>query len=106
MAEIEEIREEKRARNGSTSTPSSEPSRTVNEYGLPEPTVAQPETETLWQLIFAALLAIALGLIIKSQVGTVHPAAIALTAIPGVLWLRALSAVGKLWPSCRAVHRR
>ncbi|KAH7064245.1 Sodium:dicarboxylate symporter [Paraphoma chrysanthemicola] len=103
MGEIEEVREERRARDGSTSSPSSEPSKTVNEYGLPEATIAQPEKETfwqrvkkpgsVWQIIFAALLAIALGLIIKSQVGTVHPAAIALTAIPGVLWLRALRAV-------------
>jgi hypothetical protein len=115
MGEIEEIREDRRARNGSTNSPSSEPSRTVNEHGLPEATFAQPEKETfwqrvkkpgsVWQIIFAALLAIAIGLIVTTQVETVHPAAIALIAIPGVLWLRALRAVGKLLLSRRTRHR-
>jgi Na+/H+-dicarboxylate symporter len=41
-------------------------------------------------------LAIAIGLIVTTQVEEVHPAAIAITAIPGTLWLRALRAVGKL----------
>jgi hypothetical protein len=54
------------------------------------------EPGSVWQIIFAALLAIAIGLIVTTQVETVHPAAIAITAIPGTLWLRALRAVGIL----------
>jgi hypothetical protein len=66
--------------------------------------VAQPEKKTfwqrvkepgsVWQIIIAALLAIAIGLIVTTQVESVPPAAIAITAIPGTLWLRALRAVG------------
>lgn len=52
------------------------------------------EPGSVWQIIFAALLAIAIGLIVSTQVEEVHPAAIAVVAIPGTLWLRALRAVG------------
>lgn len=51
------------------------------------------EPGSVWQIIFAALLAIAIGLIAMTQVDEVPPAAIALLAIPGTLWLRALRAV-------------
>ncbi|KAH8699436.1 Sodium:dicarboxylate symporter [Phaeosphaeriaceae sp. PMI808] len=51
------------------------------------------EPGSVWQIIIAALLAIMIGLIVTTQVKEVHPAAIAITAIPGVLWLRALRAV-------------
>lgn len=46
------------------------------------------------QIVTAAVFAIAIGLGVKSAVGTVPPAAITLVGIPGVLWLRALKAVG------------
>lgn len=47
------------------------------------------------QIVTAAVLAIALGLGVKEAVGTVPQAAITLVGIPGVLWLRALKAVGE-----------
>lgn len=47
------------------------------------------------QIVTAAVLAIALGLGIKEAVGTVPQAAITIVGIPGVLWLRALKAVGE-----------
>jgi hypothetical protein len=47
------------------------------------------------QIITAAVFAIALGLGIKEAVGTVPQAAITILGIPGVLWLRALKAVGQ-----------
>lgn len=79
-------------------------------------TVAQEEKKTfwqrvkepgsVWQIIFAALLAIALGLIVTTQVEEIHPAAIAIVAIPGVLWLRALRAVGTLEPQLSSHVRK
>ena len=47
-------------------------------------------------IIAAALLAIAIGLIVTTQVSDIPDAAVALLAIPGQLWLRALRAVGQL----------
>jgi hypothetical protein len=47
------------------------------------------------QIITAALLAIAIGLIVVTQVDEVPQAAIVLLSIIGNLWLRALKAVGK-----------
>jgi Na+/H+-dicarboxylate symporter len=101
MGEIEEIREDRKSRDGSSDTPSAQ---TTNIPAGPGIHVAQEEKKTfwqrvkepgsVWQIIFAALLAIAIGLIVTTQVETVHPAAIAITAIPGTLWLRALRAVG------------
>lgn len=48
------------------------------------------------QIVTAAIFAIALGLGIKEAVGDVPQAAITIVGIPGVLWLRALKAVGQL----------
>lgn len=47
------------------------------------------------QIITAALLAIAVGLIISTQAPSVPAAARVIVSIPGDLWLRALKAVGK-----------
>ncbi|KAH3978060.1 amino acid transporter [Parastagonospora nodorum] len=101
MGEIEEVRETQRPRDGSTSSPSSSDKTDIP--AGPGMHVAQPEKKTfwqrvkepgsVWQIIFAALLAIAIGLIVTTQVENIHPAAIAITAIPGTLWLRALRAV-------------
>jgi hypothetical protein len=103
MGEIEEVREVRRSRDDSTDSPSAGTTNIPSGSGMH---VAQPEKKTfwqrvkepgsVWQIIFAALLAIAIGLIVTTQVETVHPAAIAITAIPGTLWLRALRAVGIL----------
>jgi hypothetical protein len=102
MGEIEEVREVRRSRDDSTDSTDS-PTNIPSGPGMH---VAQPEKKTfwqrvkepgsVWQIIFAVLLAIAIGLIVTTQVETVHPAAIAITAIPGTLWLRALRAVGIL----------
>lgn len=96
MGEIEEVKDGRTVRE---SSPVSHPSDLS-----PQPTVAVEEKETfvqrvlkpgsVWQIIIAALLAIAIGLIVTTQVDEVPEAAIALTAIFGTLWLRALRAVG------------
>ena len=49
---------------------------------------------SVWQIIIAALLAIAIGLAVTTTVDEVPAAAITILAIPGNLWLRALRAVG------------
>ena len=54
------------------------------------------EPGSVWQIILAALAGIAIGLIVTSTVDEIPDAAIALLAIPGQLWLRALQAVGTL----------
>lgn len=107
MGEIEGFRETQRPRDGSTSSPSS--SGKTDIPAGPGMHTAQPEKKTfwqrvkepgsVWQIIFAALLAIAIGLIVTTQVENIHPAAIAITAIPGTLWLRALRAVGTFAPT-------
>jgi hypothetical protein len=48
------------------------------------------------QIITAAVFAIAIGLGVKSAHPNVPQAAITILGIPGVLWLRALKAVGML----------
>lgn len=48
------------------------------------------------QIITAALLAIAIGMAITTQVDEVPEAARVIISIPGDLWLRSLKAVGKL----------
>lgn len=53
------------------------------------------EPGSVWQIIIAALLAIIIGLAVTTSVEEVPEAAIALLAIPGDLWLRALRAVGE-----------
>ncbi|CAI6334475.1 unnamed protein product [Periconia digitata] len=104
MGEIDQITTEtRRRRDDSTSTPSTEAQATVpgmEEHMMStEPEVKKTfwqrvkEPGSVWQIIIAALSAIAIGLIVTTQVEEVHPAAIALTAIPGTLWLRALRAV-------------
>ncbi|KAH7377723.1 excitatory amino acid transporter 1 [Pyrenochaeta sp. MPI-SDFR-AT-0127] len=95
MGEPEEVKDGRTIRE---SSPVSQPSDLS-----PEPTVAVVDKETfiqrvlkpgsVWQIIFAALLAIAIGLIVTTQVEEVPEPAIALTAIFGNLWLRALRAV-------------
>lgn len=57
------------------------------------------EPGSVWQIIIAALAGIAIGLIVTTTVGDVPEACIALLAIPGQLWLRALQAVGMHWPT-------
>jgi len=52
------------------------------------------EPGSVWQIIIAALAGIAIGLIVTSTVDEIPDAAIALLAVPGQLWLRALQAVG------------
>jgi hypothetical protein len=100
MGEIDEVKDGRVVRGpSSTSSPSNL---------SPQPTYAEemPEQKkTLWQkfitpgsvlqIIAAALLAIAIGLIVTTQVSEVPDAAVALLAIPGQLWLRALRAVGQ-----------
>lgn len=71
---------------------------------MPQPGVAVEEKKTfiqsvmtpgsVWQIIFAALLAIAIGLAVTFTVDEVPEAAIAILGIPGNLWLRALKAAG------------
>jgi hypothetical protein len=100
MGEIEEAKDGRVVRE--TSSTSSPPTFS------PQPTYAEEmpeEKKNLWQkfktpgsvlqIIAAALLAIAIGLIVTTQVESVPDAAVALLAIPGQLWLRALRAVGK-----------
>lgn len=47
------------------------------------------------QIVIAAILGLALGLIVSTQVEVVPPAATEILNIPGDLWLRALKAVGE-----------
>lgn len=47
------------------------------------------------QIIIAALIAIAIGMVVNVTVDEVPAAATALVGIPGGLWLRALQAVGE-----------
>ncbi|KAE8849761.1 hypothetical protein PTNB85_00177 [Pyrenophora teres f. teres] len=73
-----------------------------SEDNMPQPGVAVEEKKTfiqsvmtpgsVWQIIFAALLAIAIGLAVTFTVDEVPEAAIAILGIPGNLWLRALKA--------------
>lgn len=50
------------------------------------------------QIVTAAILAIAIGMAVTSTVGSknIPQAATVIIGIPGVLWLRALRAVGKM----------
>lgn len=47
------------------------------------------------QIVIAAVLAIAIGLIVTTQVDDVPESARVLLSIPGDLWLRSLKAVGR-----------
>lgn len=47
------------------------------------------------QIVSAALLAVAIGLIVSTQAPNVPESAVELVNIPGDLWLRALKAVGE-----------
>ncbi|KAH7392393.1 Sodium:dicarboxylate symporter [Phaeosphaeria sp. MPI-PUGE-AT-0046c] len=102
MGEIEEVKETRRSMDRSTSSPSSGPTDIPSGPGMhiaqeeePKKTFLQrvKEPGSVWQIIIAAILAIAIGLIVTTQVKDIPPAAIALCAIPGTLWLRALRAV-------------
>lgn len=100
MGETDEVKDGRVVREtSSTSSPSNL---------SPQPTYAEEmpeERRNLWekfktpgsvlQIIAAALLAIAIGLIVTTRVESVPDAAVALLAIPGQLWLRALRAVGQ-----------
>jgi hypothetical protein len=101
MGEIEEVKDGRAVREvSSTSSPSDYSPRPTYAEEIPE------KKKTLWQkfmtkgsvlqIIAAALLAIAIGLIVTTQVSDIPDAAVALLAIPGQLWLRALRAVGQL----------
>lgn len=48
------------------------------------------------QIVAAALVGIAIGLIVSTQADSIPEAATEIVSIPGDLWLRALQAVGKL----------
>jgi hypothetical protein len=104
MNEIEEVKDGKVARETTAQSYSSPdtltPQQTIDEGEMEKKkkTMWQrfKEPGSVWQIIFAAILAIAIGLIVTTQVDEVPEAAIAILAIPGQLWLRALRAVGKL----------
>jgi hypothetical protein len=103
MSGIEEVKDGKVVRETSAPSYSSPgnltPQQTIDEGEMEKKkTMWQrfKEPGSVWQIIFAALLAIAIGLIVTTQVDEVPEAAIAILAIPGQLWLRALRAVGKL----------
>lgn len=53
------------------------------------------EAGSATQIVTAALIAIAIGLIVTTQVDEIPIAAIEIISIPGDLWLRALQAVGE-----------
>ena len=98
MGEVEGMKHGEAVR---TSSPNSSPSEDI----MPRPTVAEEEKKTfvqrvmtpgsVWQIIIAAVLAIAIGMIVTTQVDDIPDAAVSLTGILGQLWLRALKAVGK-----------
>ena len=62
------------------------------------------------QIVIAAALAIAIGMAVTTTVDDIPEAAGVLVGIPGVLWLRALKAVGMSLPPveesshCRTAH--
>jgi hypothetical protein len=98
MGEVEGLKHGEAVR---TTSPNSSPSEDI----MPRPTVAEEEEKktfmqkvltpgSVWQIIFAAILAIAIGLAVTTTVDEVPDAAITILAIPGNLWLRALRAVG------------
>lgn len=98
MGKPEEVKDDQVVRESSSASSPSDLS--------PQPSMEEAEPKkTLWQkfitpgsvlqIIAAALLAIAIGLIVTTQVPEVPDAAVALLAIPGQLWLRALRAVGQ-----------
>lgn len=97
MGEIDQVK-------GTKSNAAIAPASSPSEWS-PQPTMAVEQKKTflqrvrepgsVWQIIIAALLAIAIGLIVTTQVDEVPEACVAILAIPGNLWLRALRAVGK-----------
>ncbi|ORY17223.1 Sodium:dicarboxylate symporter [Clohesyomyces aquaticus] len=71
-------------------------SQSSNEEGtIAKPTFWQrvKEPGSVWQIIIAAVLAIAIGLAVTFTVDEVPDAVIAIVGIPGDLWLRSLKAV-------------
>lgn len=101
MGEIEEIKDGRVVQEiTSTSSPPALSPQSTHTEEMPEKkkkNVWQKFTTpgSVLQIIAAALLGIAIGLIVTTQVENVPDAAIALLAIPGQLWLRALRAVGE-----------
>ncbi|EUC48115.1 hypothetical protein COCMIDRAFT_2907 [Bipolaris oryzae ATCC 44560] len=95
MGELESKTDEMERAASSNSSPSANT--------MPTTAVAVEEKKTfwqrvktpgsVWQIIFAAILAIAIGLAVTTTVDEVPEAAIVLLAVPGNLWLRALRAV-------------
>lgn len=67
-----------------------------------EETVKRPwwysikEPGSALQIICAAILAIAIGIVVATQAESIPPAVPVIISIPGDLWLRALKAVGTL----------
>lgn len=109
MEKADQITETRRRRDDSSDLPPTDAIPTAHN----DPVMDLPQLETepkktfwqrvkepgsVWQIIFAALLAIAIGLIVTTQVDEVPDAAVAITSIIGTLWLRALRAVGTLDP--------
>ncbi|EUC36404.1 hypothetical protein COCCADRAFT_34247 [Bipolaris zeicola 26-R-13] len=95
MGELESKTDEMERAASSNSSPS--------DNTMPTTVVAVEEKKTfwqrvktpgsVWQIIFAAILAIAIGIAVTTTVEEVPEAAIVLLAVPGNLWLRALRAV-------------
>ncbi|KAJ4375919.1 hypothetical protein N0V83_001197 [Neocucurbitaria cava] len=91
----EQVQDSKNIRE---SSPASMPSDPLSQAGVvveEKKTFVQRVLEpgSVWQIIIAALLAITIGLAVTTQVDEVPDAAVAILAIPGNLWLRALRAV-------------
>lgn len=98
MGEIEEAKDGRVVREtSSASSPGLSPQPTIEEGEAPKKTLWQKfiTPGSVLQIIAAALLAIAIGLIVTTQVSDIPDAAVALLAIPGQMWLRALRAVGE-----------
>ena len=97
MGEIEQVKDGKVIRESSPSSgpENLSPQSTIEEGEMEKKTFWQrcKEPGSVWQIIFAALLAIAIGLIVTTQVEKVPEEVVLLLAIPGQLWLRALRAV-------------
>jgi hypothetical protein len=97
MGEMGEIKDGRVVRESSASSPSGlSPQQTIEEGEAPKKTLWQKfiTPGSVLQIIAAALLAIVIGLIVTTQVSDIPDAAVALLAIPGQMWLRALRAVG------------
>lgn len=92
---------EKTGKDGIQETRSQSPVVPIAEPVLLEAPQKRPwwasikEPGSAFQIVLAALLAIAIGMTVTSTVDKVPDAARAILGIPGVLWLRSLRAVGE-----------